>query len=135
LNASSNKLNGSNKKLEHVLITNLKSNQNTLEAKYCESFFCRLRGFMFKKTIKAGEGLLLVESSDSRVNASIHMFFMNFDIAVVWINSHFIVVDKIIAKKGKPFYAPRHPAKFILETHPDQLETFQIGDQVIFTHD
>lgn len=90
---------------------------------------------MFRKSLPSDEAILLVEASDSRMNASIHMFFMNFDIAVVWINSKMIVVDRVIARKWKPYYAPSGPARFILETNPNQFNSYKIGDQVTFTHD
>ena len=92
-------------------------------------------GLMFRKFLLPNDGVLLVEASDSRMNSSIHMFFMNFDIAVIWINSNMIVVDKVLAKKWKPYYAPQEPAKFILEINPDQINAFKIGDQVTFSYD
>lgn len=89
---------------------------------------------MFRKSLHSHEGILLVEGSDSRINAAIHMFFMNFDIAVVWINSSMTVVDKVLARKWRPYYAPREPARYILEAHQDQIDTYAIGDQVSFSH-
>jgi uncharacterized protein len=118
-----------------VIIQNLHPGSPALKAQYCSSFFSRLKGLMFRKSLLPDEAILLVETSDSRMNASIHMFFMNFDIAVVWINSKMIVVDRVIARKWKPYYAPSGPARFILEIHPDRLNSFKIGDQVTFTHD
>lgn len=78
------------------------------------------------------EGLLFVYKRDSRMDTSIHMFFMNFDIAVVWINSSMQVVDKALAKRWKPAYAPKEGAQYVLETHPDRLEDFEIGNKVQF---
>jgi len=106
-----------------------------LQATYCDSFLCRLRGLMSRHDLDHGQGLLLVESRDNRLDASIHMFFVYMDLAVIWINSRNIVVDTVLAKSWKPFYAPRQPARFILEIHPDRLSEFQIGDQVEFAHD
>jgi uncharacterized protein len=105
-----------------------------LKAPYCDSFMSRLRGLMGRHDLDRGEGLLLVESRDSRVDASIHMFFVYMDLAVIWINSKNIVVDTVLAKAWKPYYAPRAPARFILEIHPERLNEFQIGDQVEFIH-
>jgi uncharacterized membrane protein (UPF0127 family) len=118
-----------------VRITNLNSNLQPLQVQYCVSFVSRLMGLMFKKSLHVNEGVLLAEASDSRINAAIHMLFMNFDITVVWIDSKMRVVDKALAKKWKPYYAPREPAKYILETHPDQFTAYTIGDQVTFLHD
>ncbi len=103
-----------------------------IQAAYCDSFWGRFRGLMFRKALNPKEGLLLVESSDSRLNAAIHMLFMNFDIAAVWIDSQMRVVDAKQARRWRPSYMPAGPARFILETRPEYLSCFQIGDQVAF---
>lgn len=108
------------------------SSQTPLKIKYCDTFFCKLRGLMFKASLNVDEGLLFVYKRDSRMDTSIHMFFVNFDIAVVWINSSMQVVDKVLAKRWKPAYAPKEGAQYILETHPDRLDEFEIGNKVQF---
>lgn len=101
--------------------------------KYCDSFLCRLRGLMFRSRLEPDDGLLLVEGKrDSRIETSIHMLFVPFDLDVVWINSAMTVVDKVIAKAWRPAYAPAQPARFILEIHPQRWENYQIGDKVEF---
>ncbi len=65
---------------------------------YCDSFACRLRGLMFRSQLPMDEGLLLVNERDSRIDSSIHMLFVSFDLAVFWINSGMEVVDKRIAR-------------------------------------
>jgi len=99
---------------------------------FCDSFLCRLRGLMFRPSLGRDEGLLLVEGRDSRLDSSIHMFFVPFDLAVFWIDSSLTVVDKVIAKSWKPAYLPKAPARYILEIHPDRWEDYQIGDKVEF---
>jgi uncharacterized membrane protein (UPF0127 family) len=103
-----------------------------LEAIYCDSFLCRLRGLMFRSSISAERGLMLVEGRDSRVDTAIHMLFVYMDLAVIWINSEKIVVDTILARAWRPAYAPRQAARYILEIHPDRLEEFNIGDHIEF---
>ena len=78
------------------------------------------------------EGLILVEKHDSRVDTSIHMLFVWTDLAVFWVNSSFAVVDKILAKSWRPFYASKEPSRYVIELHPSRLEDFQIGDTVEF---
>jgi uncharacterized membrane protein (UPF0127 family) len=85
---------------------------------------------MLKPNINESDGILIDEGSASRLNASIHMFFMNFDIAVIWLDPDFRVVGKVLARKWKPYYAPEVPARYILETHPNRLDDFEIGDKV-----
>lgn len=99
---------------------------------YCDSFLCKLRGLMFRRRLSLDEGLLLVEKKDSRLDTSIHMFFVPFDLAVIWINSDMTVVDKVIAKSWRPAYFPKAEARYTLEIHPDRWENYQIGDKVEF---
>ena len=116
-----------------VLVKNLTRPLETpVRVKYCYSFYCRLRGLMFRARLAGDEGLLLVEKRDSRINTSIHMFFVPFDLAIFWINSDMIVVDKIIAKAWHPAYFPKGDAKFTLEIHPDRIGDYETGDKVEF---
>jgi len=106
----------------------------TLQAVYCDSFLCRLRGLMFRSTLSHNEGLLLVEARDSRLDTSIHMLFVFMDLAVIWINSEYTVVDTVLARTWRPVYAPHQPARYILEIHPSRMNEFKIGDHVEFKH-
>lgn len=99
---------------------------------YCDSFLCRLRGLMFRPSLATDDGLLLVEKRNSRIDTSIHMFFVPFDLAVFWINSDMNVVDKVIAKSWKPAYFPKADAKYTLEIHPNRWADYEIGDKVEF---
>ncbi|MFM8425671.1 MAG: DUF192 domain-containing protein [Chloroflexota bacterium] len=99
---------------------------------YCDTFLCKLRGLMFQSRLSPDDGLLLVEKRDSRLDTSIHMLFVPFDLAVFWINSDMTVVDKVIAKSWKPAYFPKADAKFTLEIHPDRWADYEIGDKVEF---
>jgi uncharacterized protein len=103
-----------------------------IRAKYCQSFFCQLRGLMFIPTLPEYEGLLLVQGADSRMNSSIHMMFMRIDLAVIWINSEFTVVERVLAHRWKMGYIPKQPAKYVLETNVSRLNDFNIGDKVSF---
>lgn len=99
---------------------------------YCDTFWSRFRGLMFKPSLDPNHGLLLVDKKDKRLDSAIHMLFMNFDIAAVWINSTKIVVDVKYARKGQLMLIPQQPASFVLEAHPDQFGNFQVGDSIIF---
>jgi len=100
--------------------------------KFCDSFLCRLRGLMFRSFLAPDEGLLLVIGRDSRLDSSIHMLFVPFDLAVFWINAEMIVVDKVIAKSWRPAYFPAKAARYTLEIHPDRYNDYEVGDQVEF---
>ena len=104
-----------------------------LRIKFCDTFLTQLRGMTLRPPISRDEGLLLVGTRDSRLDSSIHMLFVFFDLAVIWINSDMKVVDKIIAKSWRPAYFSKEAAKYVLEIHPDRSENFQVGDTVQFT--
>ncbi|NJD59874.1 MAG: hypothetical protein C3F13_12095 [Anaerolineales bacterium] len=119
--------------MKYIQITNqTHSLESPIQAKYCQSFLCQLRGLMFTQSLPKNYGLLLVQGSDSRINASIHMMFMRMDLAVVWINSTFEVVDRVLARKWKLSYVPQFPARYVLETNVSSLNDFYIGDKVAF---
>jgi uncharacterized membrane protein (UPF0127 family) len=120
--------------MKYVKIENLSnSDSRPIVAKYCQSFLCQLRGLMFTSELREDYGLLLVQGSDSRINASIHMMFMRIDLAVIWFNSQFEVVDRVLARKWKLGYLPSSPAKYVLETKTSRLNDFDIGDKVSFS--
>lgn len=98
--------------------------------KWCESFFCRLRGLTFRRHLPVDEGVLLVEGASSIAATSIHMFFVFFPIAAIWLDDSFRVIDKKLAKPFRPFYAARAPARYVLEATPKVLDRVAIGDQL-----
>jgi uncharacterized membrane protein (UPF0127 family) len=113
------------------VINRSRGNSHLGRARWCDSFSCRLRGLTFRREIPDGEGLILVESSEGRINTTIHMLFVFFSISVFWVNSEGLVVDRTLAKPWG-FYAPKHAAQFILEASPRILDEVQIGDQLEF---
>lgn len=106
----------------------------SIDITICSSFFSRFIGLMFRKEILPIEAIALVEPIEGITSTSIHMFFMRFDIAAVWLNSKNIVVHTTIAKKWKPYYASPVPAKIIIEAHPSRIGDFQLGDEIAFTN-
>lgn len=106
----------------------------TLRIKYCDTFLTQLRGFTFRGSLSRDDGLVLVGTRDSRLDSSIHMLFVSFDLGVIWINSRMQVVDTALARSWRPAYFAKQPAKYVLEVHPDRLDEFHIGDTVQFTN-
>ncbi len=116
-----------------VTITNLtRPTARKLTVKLCNTFMTRFMGLMLTASIQPEGGVLIDEKVDSVAGTSIHMFFMNYDIALVWINNQGQVVDSRLAKKWRPFYAPSKPARYVLELHPDRLADFHPGDKVAY---
>jgi len=98
--------------------------------KWCKSFACRLRGLMFRRHLPSDEGLLLVENKASIAATAIHMIFVFFPIAAIWLDDSFRVVDKALARPFRPLYASRTPARYVLEAVPAVLDRVTLGDQL-----
>jgi uncharacterized membrane protein (UPF0127 family) len=98
----------------------------------CASFLCRLRGLTFRRTLGDDEGVLLVGRQESRADTAIHMFFVFFPIAAIWVDRTGRVVDAQLARPFRPLYVPRASARDVLEGPPTLLERVQIGDQLRF---
>ncbi len=75
---------------------------------------------------------MLVNAKDDRLNSAIHMFFVFFDLAVIWVNDQGVVVDKVLAKPWRPHYGAQTPARYVIEGHPVILDQVQIGDTLQF---
>jgi uncharacterized membrane protein (UPF0127 family) len=103
-----------------------------LQAEYCSSFLCRLRGLTFRRSLPQGESLLLVYGRDSRLDTSIHMLGVPMDLAIAWINSRQVVVDVRLARQWRLAYLPSQPACYVLEMSPARLGDFKVGDRVGF---
>jgi uncharacterized membrane protein (UPF0127 family) len=116
-----------------VSILNRETGQVLIEsARWCSSRLCRLRGLQFRRNLKSGEALILVKDKDSIANTSIHMFFVFFRIAAIWINSKGKVTSAQLAKPWRPYYASPEPATYVLETSPDILDKVAVGDNLDF---
>jgi hypothetical protein len=116
-----------------VKIVNKETGKVLIEsARWCSSRLCRLRGLQFRRRLNQGEALILVKEKDSIANSSIHMFFVFFPIAAVWINTKGKVTSAQLAKPWRPYYASPEPAAYVLETSPDLLEVISVGDTLEF---
>ncbi len=101
-------------------------------ARWCASRWCRLVGLQFHRPLHPGEAIILAKDKDSIASSSIHMFFVFFPIAAVWIDGEGRVTSAQLAKPWRPFYASPEPARFVLETTPDFLSLIKVGDLVDF---
>ena len=100
----------------------------------CDTFLKRGRGLMFRgKSAVAGDQVyLFVERRASIAQTAIHMFFVFFPIAVLWLDADKRVVDKAFARPFRPYYAPRSAAKYFVEGNPSLLDRVSVGDQLEF---
>ena len=117
--------------MRQVVIRNLSVvDAVNFKAHYCDSFSSRLRGLTFRASLPPYEGILLVQERESRLDTSIHMLAVFFDLAVIWINARQEVVDVQLARSWRPAYFPKAPAQYILELDARYLNVFRIGDRV-----
>jgi hypothetical protein len=100
--------------------------------KWCASFGSKLRGLMFRRALPAGEGLVLAEKRSSIAATSIHMFFVPFDIAAIWLDENFEIVHTVRAKSWRPYYAASRPARYVLEGPLGLLDQVKPGDRLTF---
>ena len=115
------------------MIRNLTTGQTIVqEIVRCDTFWKRGRGLMFRggQAVANGRAYLFVEGRESVAQTTIHMFFVFFPIAVVWLDGQKQVVTKVLARPFRPYYAPSDPAQYFVEGHPDLLEQVSVGDQL-----
>lgn len=115
------------------MITNLTTGETVAERVVrCDSFWKRGRGLMFRRALDEDQAYLFVERRESKAQTTIHMLFVFFSIAVVWLDGDRRVVDKALARPFRPYYAPCQPAQYYVEGHPSLLERVSAGDQLAF---
>lgn len=101
-------------------------------SRWCRSRWCRFWGLQFRRKLKLGESLILVHPDEGVLQSSIHMFFVNFPIAAIWIDSMGRVTSAQLAKPWRPYYASPSPAQYVLEASPDFLSQVEVGDEFNF---
>lgn len=101
-------------------------------ARWCDGFAAKLRGFLFRRALEEGEGLVLVERRESRMSTAIHMLFVFLDLGVIWVNGDGEVVDTVRARPWRLSYAPQAPARYVVEADPGMLTQVAVGDHVRF---
>ncbi|MEP0762535.1 MAG: DUF192 domain-containing protein [Chloroflexota bacterium] len=102
-------------------------------ARWCQSFWCHFRGLMLRRPLPDDEGLLFVFRRASVSGAAIHMFFVFFPIAAVWLDDEGHVVGTALARPWRPYYAPAQPARYLIEARPALLDRVAVGDQLVFS--
>ncbi len=97
----------------------------------CDTFWKRGRGLMFRRRRAVADTVyLFIEKRESVTAAAIHMFFVFFPIAVIWLDAEKRVVDRKLARPFRPYYAPQKAARYFLEGAPALLDRVSVGDQL-----
>jgi uncharacterized membrane protein (UPF0127 family) len=117
--------------MHQVVIRNLnRPDLEPINAVFCDTFFCRLRGLTFHKPLIRTEGLLLVQKKNSRIDSSIHMIGVNFPLAIIWINQLNEIVDTCLALPWRLAYFPRYTARYVLELSAERITDFSTGESI-----
>lgn len=106
--------------------------KSPLVVDYCESFWCKLLGLSYRRSLPFERGLLMDERTESRTATGIHMLGMFFDLTIVWLDSQLKVVDVKPARAWRSYLFPREAARYVLECGASRLEEFRIGHQIEF---
>lgn len=114
-----------------VKIRKSSSPSKVVNVKYCDTLLSKLIGLMFSRKLETDHGIVLVENNETRINTSIHMMFMNYDITVLWLDKQWVIIDKILARKWVPIYIPKKPAQYVVELHHSKFSEYSIGDKLI----
>jgi len=101
-------------------------------AEWRANYWGRMTGLMLRRHLPDDEGLLFVYGRESVLETAIHMLFVFFPIATIWLDKNGVVVDKKLAKPWRLSYAPRKPAQFFIEARPLLLDRVAIGDPLRF---
>jgi uncharacterized membrane protein (UPF0127 family) len=101
-------------------------------ARWCASTVCRFFGLQLRRRLRPDQALLLVHPRPSTLGTSIHMFFVLFPIAAVWIDAQGVVTSAQLARPWRPYYASTTPAQYVLEADPAVLERVRAGDRLEF---
>ncbi len=95
------------------------------DVKICDTFWKRFRGLMFSRR----RTVLLVFDRDGR--HAIHMLFVFFSIAVVWLDAEGRVVEAHKAAPFSPLHRPREKAGRILEIPARADPGIEVGDRIV----
>ncbi|MEM0360197.1 MAG: DUF192 domain-containing protein [Candidatus Diapherotrites archaeon] len=102
------------------------------KVRFANSFFLKLKGLMFEKRDCFDYALVFPFERETRFGASIHMLFVFFPIAAVYLNADKRVVDVAVLKPFTLNYTPKKPAKYLIELAQEKLELVRIGDLLEF---
>ncbi|MGH2593164.1 MAG: DUF192 domain-containing protein [Anaerolineae bacterium] len=115
-----------------VKVLNAQNETLLSRVKWGDTVVARGLGLMLRRSLAPGEGFILAEPRASIVATSITMFFVNFDIAAIWLDGDRRVVHKTLARAWRPYYASTQPARYVLEGPPALLDRVALGDVLNF---
>ena len=100
--------------------------------RFADSLFARAKGLMFEREKNFDYALVFPFKGETRARASIHMLFVFFPIAAVYLDSRKSVVDIAVLKPFKLNYTPKRKAKYLVELPAGKAKKISIGDRLGF---
>lgn len=89
-----------------------------------DTFFSRMKGYMFQRN--PSHKAILIKPCNS-----IHTFFMNFNIDVLFINEDMEIVKKVEGLKPGKLILPVKDATMVLEGEEGAFEDIEVGNKII----
>jgi hypothetical protein len=112
------------------MLINKSTNKVVMQnVRIAHSFFAKLRGLMFERKANFNYALIMPLDRETRIRASIHMLFVFFPIAVLFIDENKRVVDKALLKPFTLNYTPKAKCKYIIELPAEKFDEFAINDR------
>lgn len=89
------------------------------------------QGLMFASKKKLAKGICLQFPSDVLHGAAITMWFCFMKYEILFVNSKFEVVDKVILRTWRLSYLPKDKCKYVFESTVGTFKDIAIGDRVV----
>ena len=117
---------------KQVLVNQTTGETLASQITFCDTFWLKFKGLMFRRSLDPDQAYVFVCPRESIAETTIHMFFVFFPIAVLWLDARKRVVDAVVARPFRPYYAPRQAAAYFVECVPGVLERVNVGDKLTF---
>jgi len=114
-----------------LLFNNSKKKQVISKVNYADSIVLQAKGLMFERKSKFDYALVFPFKHETVIGASIHMLFVFFPIAAVYLNAKMVVVDIAFLKPFALNYSPKKPAKYLIEMPVSNGKKISIGDKLV----
>lgn len=90
------------------------------------------KGLMFASKKRLDKGICLQFSNDTRKGAAITMYFCFYPYEILFVNSKFKVVDKVILNPWRLNYLPKEECMYVFESSVGTFKNIKVGDSVEF---
>lgn len=114
------------------MIKNISKKKNIIAShKIADNIFSRAKGLMFSKEKNFDYGLIFDLERETKVGASIHMFFVFFPINVLFLDSNKKIIDLKFGLKPWQMTRPMKKCRYIIELPIKYGKKFySIGDRL-----